>query len=70
MSKSRAKNVKRMKKLLAAKKKRERELSRKIVDEQFDEFLVKNGLNRATMSNQQLSLARSIMKSLEECPYT
>jgi len=70
MSKSRAKNVKRMKKLLAAKKKRERELSRKIVDERFDEFLVKNGLNRATMSNQQLSLVRSIMKSLEECPYT
>ena len=70
MSKSRAKNVKRMKKLLAAKKKRELELSRKIVDERFDEFLAKNGLNRATMSNQQLSLARSIMKSLEECPYT
>jgi hypothetical protein len=70
MSKSRAKNVKRMKKLLAAKKRKQQELSKKIIDERFDEFLAKTGLNRATMSKQQLSLARSIMKSQEECPYT
>ena len=59
-----------VKKLLAAKKRKQQELSKKIIDERFDEFLAKTGLNRATMSKQQLSLARSIMKSLEECPYT
>lgn len=70
MSKSRTRNVKRMKKLLALKKLKQKEMRRNVIDEKFNDFLLKNGLDRSKMSQQQLSLARSIMKAQIECPYT
>ena len=70
MSKSRTRNVKRMKKLLALKKLKQREIRRNIIDEKFNEFLLKNGLDRSKMTQNELSFARSIMKAQIECPYT
>jgi hypothetical protein len=70
MSKSRSKNVKRMKKLLALKKLKEREIRRNIINEKFDDFLLRNGLDRSKMTHDELSLAKSIMKAQIECPYT
>ena len=70
MSKSRSKNVKRMKKLLALKKLKEREIRRNIINEKFDDFLLRNGLDRSNMTHYELSLAKSIMKAQIECPYT
>ena len=70
MSKSRTRNVKRMKKLLALKKLKQREIRRNIIDEKFNEFLLKNGLDRSKMTQKELSIARSIMKAQIECPYT
>ena len=70
MSKSRSRNVKRMKKLIAFKKLKQRELRRQSIEEKFDEFLLKNKLDRSKMTQKELSIARSFMKAQEECPYT
>ena len=70
MSKSRSRNVKRMKKLLALKKLKQQELRRKSIEERFNEFLLKNGMDRSKMTQKELSVARSFMKAQEECPYT
>ena len=70
MSKSRSRNVKRMKKLLVLRKLKQQELRRKSIEERFNEFLLKNGMDRSKMTLKELSVARSFMKAQEECPYT
>jgi hypothetical protein len=59
-----------MKKLIAFKKLKQRELRRQSIEEKFDEFLLKNKLDRSKMTQKELSIARSFMKAQEECPYT
>jgi hypothetical protein len=69
MSKTKSRNVKRMKKCIALKKQRQREEVRKTIEKQFDEFLLRNKLDKSTMTQKELSMARSFMKAQEECPY-
>ena len=59
-----------MKKLIALKKKRQKEERQKPIEQRFNEFLLRNGLNKSTMTQKELSVARSFMKAQEECPYT
>lgn len=59
-----------MKKLIAFKKLKQRELRRQSIEEKFDEFLLKNKLDKSKMTQKELSIARSFMKAQEECPYT
>ena len=70
MSKTKSRNIKRMKKLISLKKKKLKEERQKTVEQRFDEFLLRNGLNKSTMTQKELSVARSFLKAQEECPYT
>ena len=67
MSKTKSKNIKRMKKVIALKKGKQREERRKTIAQRFDEFLLRNKLDKSKMTQKELSIARSIMKAQEEC---
>ena len=67
MSKTKSKNIKRMKKVIALKKEKQREERRKTIAQRFDEFLLRNKLDKSKMTQKELSIARSIMKAQEEC---
>lgn len=69
MTKTKSRNIKRQKKLKALKKQKEREVKGKFIEQRFDEFLLKNKLDKTKMTQKELSIARSFMKAQEECPY-
>ena len=70
MSKTRSRNIKRMKMQRMGKNLKERQLRKKTIDHDFNEFLKRNGMDKSQMSAKELSIARSAMKAEQESRYT
>lgn len=70
MSKTRSRNIRRMKMQRMAKSLKERQLHKKTIDHDFNEFLKRNGMDKSQMSVKELSIARSAMKAEQESRYT
>ena len=70
MNKTRSRNIRRMKMQRMAKNLKERQLRKKTIDHEFNEFLKRNGMDKSQMSVNVLSIARSAMKAEQESRYT